>query len=201
MELTVVFRPFFLLSLQRSLKVRSWMLQKLLSLKLLRNRSYRQCLKRSMKPLNCLQETLSGMLTVSFVFAMLFSFVGSWEFGGATWNSEIPSGKGGLKPGIYGRNCSEGHFQMCHSSLFPGAQPSVSVRCLLKPVRVWWLCSEVHVHASLSVLLLNWFLETGKYLQKCSRWTWGELGPRALCGVCSMDMNNISDYFRLSLNY
>lgn len=123
---------FFLLSLQRSLKVRSWMLQKLLSLKLLRNRSYRQCLKRSMKPLNSLQEALSGMLTVSFVFAVLLSSVDSWEVVGAIWSSEISSGKGGLKPGIYGRSCSEGPFQMCHSVLFTGAQPSVSVRCLLR---------------------------------------------------------------------
>lgn len=38
-------------------------------------------------------------------------------------------------------------------------------------VQVWWLCSEVHVHSSLSFVLLNWFVETGKYLQKCSRWT------------------------------
>lgn len=126
------FPPFFLLSLQRNLKVRSWMLQKLLSLKLLRNRSYKQCLKRSMKPLNSLQEALSGMLTVSFVFAVLFSFVGSWEVIGAIWSSEISNGKGGLKPGIYGRNCSEGHFQMCQSVLFTGAQSSVPVRCLLR---------------------------------------------------------------------
>jgi len=60
-QLTMVFLRFFLLlSLQKNLKVRSWMLLKLLSLKLLRNRSYRQCLKRSMKPLNCLQEALNG---------------------------------------------------------------------------------------------------------------------------------------------
>lgn len=120
------FSSIFFLSLQRSLKVRSWMLQKLLSLKLLRNRSYRQCLRRSMKPLNSLQEALSGMLTVSFVFAIL-SCVDSWEFVGASWNSEISNGKGGLKPGIYGRSCSEGH-----SALFTGAQPYVSVRCLLR---------------------------------------------------------------------
>lgn len=85
-----------------------------------------------MKPLNSLQEALSGMLTVSFVLAVLFSFVDSWEFIGAIWNFEIPNGKGGLKPGIYGRNCAEGHFQMSHSTLSTGSQPSGPIRYLLR---------------------------------------------------------------------
>lgn len=35
---------------------------------------------------------------------------------------KLSSGKGELKPGIYGRSCSEGHFQMCHSALFTGKE-------------------------------------------------------------------------------
>lgn len=110
------------------------------------------------------------MLTVSFVFAILFSCVDSWEVVGVIWGSEISNGNGWLKPGIYGRNCSEGHFQMCHSVLFTGAF-LFQLGVFSESVQVWWLCSEVHVHASLSFVLLNWFVETGKYLQKCSRWT------------------------------
>lgn len=108
------------------------------------------------------------MLTVSFVFAILFSFVDSWEFIGAIWNSEVSDDKGGLKRGIYGRNCSEGHFQMCHSTLFTGAQPSVQLGVFSESVQVWWFRSEVYVHTSLGFVLLSWFVETGKSLQKCS---------------------------------
>lgn len=155
------FLHFFLLSLQRSLKVRNWMLQKLLSLKLLRNRSYRQCLRRSMKPSNSLQEALNGTLTVSFVFAIL-SCVDSWEFAGAIWNSEISSSNGGLKLGIYSRSCSEGHFQMCHSTLLLVLCLKFQFGVFSESIQVWWLCSEVHVPANWSFVLLNWLVETGK---------------------------------------
>lgn len=46
---------------------------------------------------------------------MLFSFVDTREFIATIWNSEISNDKGRLKPGIYGKSCSAGHFQMWYT--------------------------------------------------------------------------------------
>lgn len=45
---------------------------------------------------------------------------------------------------------------------------SLQLGVFSESVQVWWFHYEVHVHTSLGFVLLSWFVETGKSLQKCS---------------------------------